>query len=56
MAEGLLEGVLGGEEQKVDATVPGAEPIVAAVTITAGNALITVTLNTAIYALLIVTS
>jgi tetratricopeptide (TPR) repeat protein len=31
MAEGLLEGVLGGEEQKVDATVPGAEPIVAAV-------------------------
>jgi tetratricopeptide (TPR) repeat protein len=31
MAEGLLEGVLGGEEEKIDPTVAGTEPIVAAV-------------------------
>jgi tetratricopeptide (TPR) repeat protein len=31
MAEGLLEGVLGGEEEKIDPTVSGTEPIVAAV-------------------------
>jgi tetratricopeptide (TPR) repeat protein len=31
MAEGLLEGVLGGEEEKIDPTVGGTEPIVAAV-------------------------
>jgi len=31
MAEGLLEGVLGGEEQKIDPTVSGTEPIVGAV-------------------------
>jgi len=31
MAEGLLDGVLGGEEQKIDPTVGGTEPIVAAV-------------------------
>jgi hypothetical protein len=31
MAEGLLEGVLGGEEEKIDPTVSGAEPIVGAV-------------------------
>lgn len=31
MAEGLLDGVLGGEEEKVDASESGTEPIVAAV-------------------------
>jgi hypothetical protein len=31
MAEGLLEGVFGGEEEKIDPTVGGTEPIVAAV-------------------------
>ena len=31
MAEGLLEGVLGGEEEKIDPTVSGTEPIVAGV-------------------------
>jgi hypothetical protein len=31
MAEGLLDGVLGGEEEKVDPTDGGTEPIVAAV-------------------------
>ena len=31
MAKGLLEGALGGEEEKIDPTVGGTEPIVAAV-------------------------
>jgi tetratricopeptide (TPR) repeat protein len=31
MAEGLLEGVLGGEEEKIDPTVGGAEPLAAAI-------------------------
>jgi hypothetical protein len=31
MAEGLLDGGLGGEEQKIDPTKAGAEPMVAAV-------------------------
>ncbi len=31
MAEGLLEGILGGEEEKIDRTVSGAEPLAAAI-------------------------
>ena len=34
MAEGLLDGVLGGEEERIDPTSGGAEPIVAAVAAT----------------------
>jgi tetratricopeptide (TPR) repeat protein len=37
MAEGLLEGVLGGEEQKVDSTVSGAEPLAAAIATNLSN-------------------
>ncbi len=31
MAEGLLEGILGGEEEKIDRTVSGAEPLASAI-------------------------
>jgi hypothetical protein len=31
MAQGLLDGVLGGEEEKIDPTEGGTEPMVAAV-------------------------
>jgi tetratricopeptide (TPR) repeat protein len=37
MAEGLLDGVLGGEEEKVDPTDGGTEPIVAAVAANLAN-------------------
>ncbi len=37
MAEGLLEGVLGGEEEKIDPTEGGTEPIVAAVAANLAN-------------------
>jgi tetratricopeptide (TPR) repeat protein len=37
MAEGLLDGILGGEEEKVDATQGGAEPFAAAVAANLAN-------------------
>jgi tetratricopeptide (TPR) repeat protein len=37
MAEGLLEGVLGGEEKKIDPTVSGAEPLAAAIATSLAN-------------------
>jgi hypothetical protein len=37
MAEGLLEGVLGGEEEKIDPTEGGTEPIVAAIAASLAN-------------------
>src|ERR1700686_3891508 len=37
MAEGLLDGVLGGEEEKIDPTEGGTEPIVAAVAANLAN-------------------
>jgi hypothetical protein len=37
MAEGLLDGVLGGEEEKIDPTKAGAEPMVAAVAANLSN-------------------
>jgi tetratricopeptide (TPR) repeat protein len=37
MAEGLLDGVLGGEEEKIDATEGGAEPFAAAIAANLAN-------------------
>jgi hypothetical protein len=37
MAEGLLDGVLGGEEEKIDPTEGGTGPIVAAVAANLAN-------------------
>ncbi len=37
MAEGLLEGVLGGEEEKIDPTEGGAEPLAAAIAANLAN-------------------
>jgi tetratricopeptide (TPR) repeat protein len=37
MAEGLLEGVLGGEEEKIDPTVSGAEPLAVAIATNLAN-------------------
>ena len=37
MAEGLLDGVLGGEEEKIDANKGGTEPTVAAVAANLAN-------------------